>query len=242
MFTSRAIGLVLASFVHAFGAIIDPVGRYELRSADVSGKAVSVTVTIAKNGEAFGGTLTSASVGTRTLSAVVVADSTITFTIPATDETVATVRMVVSGNSVTGEWSIGENAIKLTGRRVVDAPAPPVRRSVPAPNLAGHWSFSAASGTGNIRDGELTIVSHAIRGYSGVWISPKADADSSNVRIRVEHGAVTIRVPTRSVPTRTGPTDRFVTIVALPQPDGTLKGRWYRESGASGQWVAARGI
>lgn len=107
-------------------------------------------------------------------------------------------------------------------------------------NVAGSWTYSAPSGTGNIHAGELTIVSHGWRGYSGLWISGGPEADSSNVKVTVKRGIVTIRVPTRRVPVQGAPADRFVTIVAQPQPGGTLSGRWYRESGASGDWAAVR--
>lgn len=111
----------------------------------------------------------------------------------------------------------------------------------PAPmNVAGAWMYAAPSGTGSIHAGELTIVSHGWRGYSGLWVSGGPDADSSNVKVTVKRGTVAIRVPTKRVPVPGEPADRFVTIVARPQADGTLKGRWYRESGASGDWAAVR--
>jgi hypothetical protein len=234
---ARVIVSILVVSLHAFAFAMNPVGRYDLQSRGADGQSVSIVVTIARmDSGKFGGDLTGNAIGAVRILDVTVADSTISFTVQATDEAIATVRMVVSGNSVTGDWTMGTKSIKLTGHRIAASPASPASEA----NLAGRWSYSAPRGEEPVRSGTLMIVSHPTRGYSGQWTSHAPDADSSNVKIRFEHGTVTVRVPTRSLPDRTGPTDRFVTIVAVRQPDGTLKGRWYRESGASGDWTAAR--
>jgi hypothetical protein len=241
MLFMRAVVPMLALALHAFAFDVDPVGRYQLQTTSQNGQTVSIAATIVKLPDGkFGGELSGSAIQTVKMLDLTVKDSTITFTVQATDENLATVKIVVSGNSVSGEWSMANNTIKLSGRRLTDAAAPARDGTAAKLNLAGAWTYSAPSGVGNVRTGDLTIVSHGMRGYSAVWASRAPDADSSNVKVTLEDGAVKFRIPTRSTPARGEQIDRFVTIVALPQTDGTLKGRWYREGGGTGDWIAVR--
>src|SRR5258708_5329221 len=193
MFFSRSIVRILALTLCALVPTFDPVGRYQLQTTSPDGQTVSIAATIVKLPDGkFGGELSGSAIQTVKILDLAVKDSTITFTVQATDENLATVKFVVSGNSVVGEWSMANNTIKLSGRRITEPASPPTGANPAKLNLSGSWTYSAPSGTGNVRAGELKIVSHWMRGYSGVWSSRAPYVDSSNVKITLVDRAVKI--------------------------------------------------
>ena len=97
------------------------------------------------------------------------------------------------------------------------------------------WTYIAHEPSGDSTLGELTIATGA-RGLAGVVRMAEDRGNATNVRVEVDGRRIWFAAPTREalVPM----SDRFLTVVAEPQPDGALVGRWYREDGRSGEWLA----
>ncbi len=97
------------------------------------------------------------------------------------------------------------------------------------------WAYVAREPRGDSTLGELMIIKRA-RGLAGVVRTAEEKGDATNVRIEVDGPRIWFAAPTRSA--RASTNDRFFTVVAEPQADGDLVGRWYREDGRSGEWIA----
>ena len=96
---------------------IDPVGRYEL-AATMRGKSATLIANITKLDDgSFGGELSGKSINTVKIIDVRVADSTVKFAINATEEIRANFRLVISGDSVSGDWSMPGDGSEVHGRR-----------------------------------------------------------------------------------------------------------------------------
>jgi hypothetical protein len=110
--------------------------------------------------------------------------------------------------------------------------------AVPFPDgiADGRWTYVARMAAGDSSVGELSIAQHR-RTLAGVVHVPGSPDSSTNVIIHTEGSRIWFAAPTDAVGIP-GHTDRFFTVVATVQPDRELVGRWYREDGRSGEWVA----
>jgi hypothetical protein len=112
------LAVFLAMAVAFVRADVDPVGRYELTTT-MRGKATSLVATIAKQPDgSLGGELSGNSINTVKIVDIRVSDSTVKFAVDASQDARANFTMIVSGNKVTGEWSMPGDASSLEGRRV----------------------------------------------------------------------------------------------------------------------------
>ncbi len=99
-------------------ADVDPVGRYELQATMRNAPASLVARIERLEDGSLGGELSGTSINTVRIVDVRVADSTVRFSVFATETVKADFRMVLSGDRVTGEWSMPGDGSPVTGRRV----------------------------------------------------------------------------------------------------------------------------
>jgi hypothetical protein len=105
-----------ASAGPAAPAELDPVGSYSF-STTVQGMAVDGRLRITGSRGAWGGSLYSDVTGELPLSSVSVEGQTLRLTADTPDGT-AYIRMQFSGETFTGEWTLGGDGGALSGRRV----------------------------------------------------------------------------------------------------------------------------
>ena len=97
---------------------VDPVGRYELQATMRNAPASLVARIERLEDGSLGGELAGNSINAVHIVDVRVADSTVRFSVFATETVKADFRMVLSGDRVTGEWSMPGDGSPITGRRV----------------------------------------------------------------------------------------------------------------------------
>lgn len=95
---------------------LDPVGHYTL-STSVQGRAVDGRIRITGARGSWGGSIYTQVTGELPLSSVAVDGQEVRLTANTPDGTVH-IRMLVSGDTFTGDWSLGAEGGSLRGRRV----------------------------------------------------------------------------------------------------------------------------
>ncbi|HEU4629606.1 MAG TPA: hypothetical protein VFS08_07655 [Gemmatimonadaceae bacterium] len=94
---------------------VDPVGVYDF-TATHEGEEMTGTMTITGSAGGYGGTITSTGHADLPIRSVTVRDSTVTVT-ATSDEGEAVLEFTLSGQEISGRWTLGEQRGTLTGRK-----------------------------------------------------------------------------------------------------------------------------
>jgi hypothetical protein len=104
-------------------AELDPVGKYAL-NAVMRGTPTSLAATILKLADgSLGGDLSGSSINSVKIIEVQIQDSTLKFAVNATEDIKASFVLIVSGDSISGRWSMPGDSSTVSGHRVHDKPA-----------------------------------------------------------------------------------------------------------------------
>jgi hypothetical protein len=97
---------------------IDPVGSYQLSNL-VQGNPITSSVTITKKTDGtLGGTLSTEAYGVFEFTSVKVSGKTISIAFAAPDGSGVSMTLTLEGDQVTGEWSMGSDGSKVTGKKL----------------------------------------------------------------------------------------------------------------------------
>ncbi|MGH7500453.1 MAG: hypothetical protein ACREL7_01735 [Longimicrobiales bacterium] len=97
---------------------VDPVGTFDFTTS-VEGTTVTGAITVARNGSAYEGSVTTDMTEVMPISSVTVEGQTMAIAASTPDGPV-TMSLIFTGDTFTGTWSLGDMSGTLTGRRRAD--------------------------------------------------------------------------------------------------------------------------